>query len=75
MPMLPLTFGLFVILYLEIGSSACVILPSLSFIIIYPCMKYSLYLICIILVMYLVNSFTHAIPREIINNNTRILSG
>jgi hypothetical protein len=75
MPMLPLTFCLFVIVYLEIGSSVCVTLPSLSFIITYPCMNYSLYLIHIILVTYLVNSFTHAIPWEIINNDTRILSG
>jgi hypothetical protein len=69
MPMLPLTFGLFVILYLEIGSSVCVTLPPLSFIITYPCTKYSLYLIRIILIMYLVNSFTHAIQRGIINND------
>jgi hypothetical protein len=70
MPMPPLTFGLFVILYLKIGSSVCVTLPSLSFIITYPCMIYSLYLIRIILVMYLVNSFTHAIPWEVINKDT-----
>jgi hypothetical protein len=69
------TFGLFVILYLEIGLSVCLTLPSLSFIITYPCMKYSLYLIHIVQIMYLVNSFTHTVIRENIYNDTRILSG
>jgi hypothetical protein len=61
MPILLLTLGLFVILYLEIGSSVCVTLPLfISFIITYLCMKYSLYLIHIVLIMYLlpiINSY------------------
>jgi hypothetical protein len=61
MPILPLTLGLFIILYLEIGSSVCVTLPLLiSFIITYLYMKYGLYLIHIVLIMYLlaiINSY------------------